>query len=545
MFASETSFVAINSAGETAFRVEFGQRWQHCFGTGSTTGPRGHPGIRGMKQVIPKGVGDGTGIVLCPHCKARLTPRADLCGRKITCPQCREALILPEAPAPKAALPQSSAVAKVESPAKLIAVVCRLCGTRMHADTQQVGQSLRCPDCHVETVVPPPTAAVPRAKRTVHQPYGIVDDAPPVPPTPTPPSTGTQPRQSEKPTGAVAADLIFVACPLCATRMNFAAKHAGRRAQCPDCGTKVVVPQPAAQKPQRTIELEQGQYTVGQVTVEKRAASLPAPKQWTERDETESSKPKPVKSRAKKSPRSFFSGVFLFPWRRDVVLYWVYFSAGILAVGLLITLIQSLLGSGNPMGGFAMAFPAMACLWIGLFTGTFGGACSWSILRDTAAGADDVEEWPSANWQVWIYPLLYLVFIASIAAAFGYAVQWMANTPPGLAQAITALLLTPLLLLSTLETGHPLSIFSAPVLGSLLRSWRSWMLYYVLHLALLITTAAILLGLTSGGPSVFAAILAGPLIAAVWFISARLLGRLAYRLESDARRQNRTQEVRE
>lgn len=477
-----------------------------------------------MKPAIPKGVGDGTGVVLCPHCKVRLTPRADLCGKRITCPHCKQPLILPEAP-PKQTPPPEAPSKPTDEVPELIPVICRLCNTRMYAEPKQIGTKLRCPDCHVETLVRPRTDVTPGRKRDVHKSYGMVEDAPPA--VEAPMLSPAKPKPAEK----QAAQLIFVACPLCATRMHFAAKHAGRRAKCPDCSTSLVVPTIDSQKKRKVVRVtDQGQYGVGEVTVEPQERQLPAMKQWTEEPPLGGE----PKAEQLSSRRSFFSGVFLFPWQRDVVVHWVYISTGLLVVGLLSALMTALLAGGTSVGGAVVGVCAFAFFWISILSASYAGSCAWSILRDTSAGAIDIDEWPTGNWRIWIYPLIYLLFIGSIAAAIGHPVHWVADLPERLPETIAVVLLTPFLLLSTLETGHPFSLISVPVLSSLWRSLLSWATYYVLSIALVLAIAAGLISMVSQGQMFLAAIVAAPILGAICLILPRLLGRLAFRLEDDA-----------
>ena len=44
---------------------------------------------------------------------------------------------------------------------KYIAILCRLCGTLMHATESQIGQELTCPDCAKRTLVAPPASPKP------------------------------------------------------------------------------------------------------------------------------------------------------------------------------------------------------------------------------------------------------------------------------------------------------------------------------------------------------------------------------------------------
>ncbi len=489
-----------------------------------------------MKPAIPMGVGDGTGVVLCPHCKVRLTPRADLCGKRITCPHCKQPLILPEAPPKQTSPPEAESRPTPRTP-ELIPVICRLCNTRMYAEPKQIGTKVRCPDCHVETIVRPRADAAPERKRVVHKSYGVAEDAPPEDESKEP--SPDEPNAAKKP----AAELIFVACPLCGTRMHFAAKHQGRQAKCPDCNTLVVVPKFDPQKNRKVVRVtEQGVYGVGEVTVEPQERQLPAMKQWTE----EPAFGGESKAEALRSRRSFFSGVFLFPWQRDVVAQWLYISVGLMVVGLLSGLITALLAGGTSVGAGVVGVCAFAFFWISFLTASYTVSCAWSILRDTAAGAIDIDEWPAGNWRNWVYPMVYLLFIGSVAAAIGHPVQWVAQgIPTGLPETIAIVLLTPFLLLSTLETGHPFSLFSVPLLTSLWRSLFSWAAYYLLSTALLLTTAAVPVSMVSQGQEFLAAIVSAPILGATCLILPRLLGRLAFRLEDDAAKLARKSRKRE
>jgi DNA-directed RNA polymerase subunit RPC12/RpoP len=45
-----------------------------------------------------------------------------------------------------------------------IAVICRLCGTRMYGEEDQVGEPITCPDCGTETTLKKPPPDVPAEK---------------------------------------------------------------------------------------------------------------------------------------------------------------------------------------------------------------------------------------------------------------------------------------------------------------------------------------------------------------------------------------------
>jgi DNA-directed RNA polymerase subunit M/transcription elongation factor TFIIS len=114
-------------------------------------------------------------------CQTRLFGRQNQIGQPLKCPDCGAETIL-KAPVPEKAKATPAALEgdqyelwdadaaplpdeiRAAQP-KYIAVVCRVCGTLMHATESQIGQELTCPDCATRTKVVSPPA--PRATRDV------------------------------------------------------------------------------------------------------------------------------------------------------------------------------------------------------------------------------------------------------------------------------------------------------------------------------------------------------------------------------------------
>ncbi|MFO7905012.1 MAG: hypothetical protein R6U98_20270, partial [Pirellulaceae bacterium] len=91
---------------------------------------------------------------LCPRCHAKLSANAEDAGERRECPHCRKVLKVPGTGTPADSTSQRS-----HSPSKTggianIPVICPLCGTRMYATTDQIGQTMVCPDCLESVVVP-------------------------------------------------------------------------------------------------------------------------------------------------------------------------------------------------------------------------------------------------------------------------------------------------------------------------------------------------------------------------------------------------------
>jgi DNA-directed RNA polymerase subunit M/transcription elongation factor TFIIS len=109
--------------------------------------------------------------VECRVCQTRMYGRLDQVGKRLKCPDCGAATVLPPAAQlePKrrpAAMDQEQyelwgpdeqplPSELLKSQPQYVTVACRLCGTLMHATEDQVGSVLVCPDCDTRNVVPP------------------------------------------------------------------------------------------------------------------------------------------------------------------------------------------------------------------------------------------------------------------------------------------------------------------------------------------------------------------------------------------------------
>ncbi len=112
-----------------------------------------------------------------------------------------------------------------------IAVRCQVCGTRLVATEEQVGQQIECPDCGTAATVPPPSEKPAPARPSVvltDDIYAIYNGEGQPPPT----------------DQAVYGRYIAVNCGRCRTRMLAAEAQVGEKLICPDCGSATIVPPP-------------------------------------------------------------------------------------------------------------------------------------------------------------------------------------------------------------------------------------------------------------------------------------------------------------
>lgn len=119
--------------------------------------------------------------VTCPTCRAVLHPRVEKAGRRVRCPDCYAAVLVPQ-PAPPEPPPKplrdpgQYKLGGSEQPAKqpdVFLLLCPRCNARLHPRLSYVGKRVRCPDCEKVIRVPPPPA--PEQVKELQSPgqYGV------------------------------------------------------------------------------------------------------------------------------------------------------------------------------------------------------------------------------------------------------------------------------------------------------------------------------------------------------------------------------------
>jgi hypothetical protein len=158
-------------------------------------------------------------------------------------------------------------------------------------------------------------------------------------------------------------------------------------------------------------------------------------------------------------------------------------------------------------------------------------SCLLQIIMESSEGNRTVYHWPVLT--DWLASLLWLGVAVPISAVPGWAIGHIPGVSDdpriaALLNAVSVLILLPIIMLSQLDINSPAGILSGRILTSLLRCPFSWMFFYFEITAL----AAI-----CGGATFFVA--QHYLNAALWLmllyvaaliLYARLLGRLAWRL---------------
>ncbi len=248
----------------------------------------------------------------------------------------------------------------------------------------------------------------------------------------------------------------------------------------------------------------------------------------TGKPETDES-PEPFRGRPPLPPRPFLTGTFSFPLASTA---WTY----TLALAIMAMLIAMLAAKCYDLGNIPSPGTWLICALLVAFGGilalmcfSFVSACGLAVVRDTANGVNKITGWPGFNFIDWFLEPLYLFDALCVSMLPGVAIDWLLflhGHSCSIAAPICVFFLFPFVLLSMLEHGSPLGAVSLPVCRSLFAAAAGWAAFYLTSGALLavggiVTVAAFRLG---GLPMLFASFL----LAVVWFIYFRLLGRLAW-----------------
>jgi hypothetical protein len=302
---------------------------------------------------------------------------------------------------------------------------------------------------------------------------------------------------------------------------------------CPFCKGQVEVPKPHAPRRQEEYDLEDDRSrprgspaalgTLSATDIEK-----------LEEDEG----PQKKKRRRPKMEWQLFVGGFGFPWSQGAVLRWLLIAIWATAAGWLIYKAREL-GINNQLGGanlhhtLAASLAALGAMIAGLGCAGIAAIHGLTILLETTAGNDRMENWPNVGlFPDWVGQLWFIFNTAIVSVALGLGLDWLL---PGLLAsqewtvAVTVFFLFPVLLLCALETDSPFLPVSAVVFASLGRQGLAWLAFYVQAGGLLAAAAALVSYLAPPRLEPPLAIpLAALLFSAVVMIYFRLLGRLAF-----------------
>ncbi len=502
-----------------------------------------HGGPRELYEIDDRAAATGPDrpsyiLVICPTCNTRIHAAADQLGQPINCPDCdTQTFVLP--PEPPESEPQETAPNEVveeyaladeveHAPGEVLPaeqtyfpVHCPKCNTLMKFSEEQVGQEAVCPDCLVPLTVPPaPEGRVERDLDLWSADLNADERA------------GRTGRSSveEGPRGSAGdREYILAVCPVCNTRLHPTFDQVGRQIVCPDCEKPFVVQPPKQRPPARRAKA----HDPDEASESPRVRVVDDYRRLDKDGEiSEVEQPEPVgRTRLRRSnvpDRPFLSGVFTFPFYSGCWPRWLGLSLGLWGVLYLMMNALECAALGGKYLPFAMIYCGMAGI-CGVVWGFTSIGFGVAVLRDTAAGNDQIEDWPSFNFLDWWGDCFFVINSAALCALLELGLSWALGESAlvgGLMIAVS-LGLFPVFFLSMVEAQTPMDPFSLPIWKSLFTVWSAWGAFYVMTTLL---TFLIALGWWQIGMihpysgMVFGAIVVVPGM----MIYFRLLGRLAW-----------------
>jgi hypothetical protein len=325
--------------------------------------------------------------------------------------------------------------------------------------------------------------------------------------------------------------MILFECPFCAAQLQIAESRAGRSLTCAFCKGQVEIPKPSKRSRHGEYELREDDESP---TARAAARGTLTVAELEALDAEEEPK---KKRRRPKMQWQLVIGGFGFPWTRGAVMRWLLIAAWATVAGWLTRWAVDLgIGQSFVEANIYHTIVALLAAFGAIVT---GGACAsiagihgMTILLETTAGNDRIENWPNVSFFLdWIGQLWFLFNTVVVSLFLGFGFHWLLADILGsrlYTVTVVVFFAFPLLLLCTLETDSPFLPASAVVFASLGRNGIAWLAFYCQASCLLAAEAVIAYYLTGSLEPRMAIPLIALLFAAGVMIYFRLLGRLAF-----------------
>lgn len=323
--------------------------------------------------------------------------------------------------------------------------------------------------------------------------------------------------------------LFPVYCRVCDTLMYAQPKHVGGKLKCPDCGALTLVKAaPPPPKPKSVLVPAGEEYQLD----DDQAVAVRPVAEYVERlvergrDQVEQEAKRKLQERPPMPRLPTMQGLWQMVVVEPVITWWVGLSAAAMVVAWLV--VNSFVNAGA--GPFAQMF-ALCCRIAAFLAGLcwYGPAAAvlCAILMESSEGHQKLYSRPSLMFIESLPEMLYVGIPTGLSLIPAFAV--VKYVPWQMAVIIgggSAVCMFPILLLSSLQEGSPLAVFSAHVWGSLARRPLHWGLLYCQSAVWYGAIAAAVVQLISLAPQwAYAGI---PVILAGFFVYFRVLGRFAW-----------------
>ncbi|MHC4401597.1 MAG: hypothetical protein ACYTG0_18145 [Planctomycetota bacterium] len=226
----------------------------------------------------------------------------------------------------------------------------------------------------------------------------------------------------------------------------------------------------------------------------------------------------------------FWTGVLSFLWHYRTLPAWALVAIGLTISGLGVILCISLVDEGITLAAWSLAMPVFLVM---VFCLSYTAACCTTIVEATASGYNQVVDWPSGLWRDWFWTLAPIVALLGLAATIGGVVAKVGGfdaRASWIAVVAGVTLFFPVFLVSVLQSASPFALLSWDLFRSFRSVWWAWLLFYAWTASMIalwyFPTVAAFPKHPFSTP-----LAAGPGLAALIFIYARLIGRLAWSID--------------
>ncbi|QDT71802.1 hypothetical protein I41_09630 [Lacipirellula limnantheis] len=430
-------------------------------------------------------------------------------------------------------------------------VKCPACGTRLQVHAEDAGRRASCRACGKEfRLGGVPSASAPAAAPAPKEP-------PPTRPAPVP--------RSAPPIKTPVIDnahLHPVSCEVCQTLMYATDAEVGQLVKCPDCGHRNRAKRREAKRPTQQVLVPDGdEYQLDEASapvstyvytpVEERekqfrAAArarlgmrLPEPPQDAEFDDERSHgkakesgrmpewrrRPAPADPRRPAIP--VVQGLLRMMFTSEVMLRWMGLSMVLTVMLFLILNVVNAVGNAAVM---YMPLFASGCMLAGAWVMS-AAPLLVAIVTQSTDGADELHDPPS--WMAFdVAEAAFIVTAVMISAlpawlaskAAAAALPWEQQLAIG---AAVWLVIFPFVILSALEQGSAVAIFSPRVAASLVRCFLPWATFYIVS-TLAVAPAGGLAYFLFSRANLFALLPIPWLTVALILLYMRLIGRLGW-----------------
>jgi hypothetical protein len=219
------------------------------------------------------------------------------------------------------------------------------------------------------------------------------------------------------------------------------------------------------------------------------------------------------------------SGIFLYPFYLCALGSWMSISAGLMLFGWLFMFWIYYGAIGGTSTSYYLGLPTCTA---GVLSFGYAASCLFSIVEATSNGGDSFEASPIHEWKEWIWNFAHLAVLLAQAGMIGYALELVCSTDSWLPMVVGTLIVFPLVLLGALAADGawvPLAI--GKTLQSFFLIGWAWGLFYLVTIPMIVAWALLVKDQLAGQAQWLVPLFAGPLLATIILIYARLIGRLA------------------